>query len=285
MDWKEIIIEEDNKMAKFKNAKEWGNLVRDKVFNEMIASYKDENDTPDIVSYIFTDEGKNYLVEVLQDVASEMFEELLDLVNRQKRPYPSALKQMADKSKSIASRIDTQLFKGYNDEDGILTEKQIVNPNFFILSIYTRCFNDYGTGKSELNLYGETPEMKRFRKYVVQTPEFQSMLKKHKEDVDEHEKREEAMKHFAPHVCKPLEWYLDKDKSELCYEYIECLHAVGMYRSVGFTVNMFKPLIWRAHFFNYCYKIGGITKELIERYEKDPEAFFYDKDIRKEMGE
>ena len=268
-------------MAKFKNAKEWGNLVRDKVFNEMIASYKDESDTPDIVSYLLTDGGKNYLADVLYDVASEMFEELLDLVNRRKRPYLSALKQMADKSKSIASRIDIQLFKGCKNDDGGLAEKQIVNPNFFILSIYFRCFNDDG----ELNTYGETPEMKRFRNYVVQTPEFQSMLKKHKEDVDEHERREEAMKHFAPHVCKPLEWYLDKDKSKLCHEYIECLHAVGMYHSVGFTMDMVKPLIWRSHFFKYCYKIGKITKELIERYEKDPEGFFYDKEIRKEMGD
>lgn len=269
-------------MAKFKNAKEWGNFVRDKILNEITITNEDSSpDIDDIERYLNSDSGRDFVTNLLFDVASDMFEELLDLVNRQKRPYSSALKQMNDKSKSVASRIDTQLFKGCKE----LTEKQIVNPNFFILSMYIRCFNDYGTDKQELNVYGETPEMKTFRRYVVQTPEFQSMLKKHKNDVDEHERHEEAMKHFAPHVCKPLEWYLDKDKSELCYEYIECLHAVGMYHSVGFTVDMIKPLIWRAHFFNYCYKIGCITKELIERYEKDPEAFFYDKDIRKEMGE
>jgi len=244
-------------MKTFKNAKEWARYVKEQLGDHQ---YPVE----------FNDNFRDRVIEILDDVGNELYDEMMMLINEKKRPYQSALKEINNKSRSIAARIDALFTDG------------VVNPDFFILGRYAKCYTDDG----ELTCYGDTKEMRVFLRELNRCPEFIKLVNKLKNDVNEHKQKEEAMKHFSPHVCKPLREFLKLEKHELLSEHMACLAALGSYHSVGLIsfiggLEHFRPLINRANFVKYCYYAGGITEELIEEYEKDENAFLMKPEVQK----
>lgn len=94
------------------------------------------------------------------------------------------------------------------------------------------------------------------------------MREEQKKAEEEHKK---AMENFAPYPVTPLR---DLDMNSIHTEILNIFMALGNYISVGFTMEMLRPLAIRCHFLKWCVKIGKITEDMIKEYESDIEAWF-----------
>ena len=200
---------------------------------------------------------RDKLADRLMECSDLLYEETKDICEKYNRPLYSTMKQVADKAASIAARVDKGIGEG-----------SWVRPDFYILSLYSRYCNS--DGKFEF-----PKDASKFDKEFLKEVElnYRNSISTFNDAVSNEAKRKEVLKNFAPHICKDLSYFLDKGKGELFSELMSCYMALGQYHTLGFTLEMLRPLALRTHFIKYCIDHGGITKELIEDFESDKEGF------------
>ena len=216
------------------------------------------------------DDERNKLTNNLMDCAYELYKETKEICEVQKKPLYSAMKQVYDKSKSIAARVDKLLNADPSE--------MIVNPDFYILSMYSRYYDNDGVRY----LGSIVDDFDREFISLIKS-RYNEIVNRFEKDVKHAEKVEKTLENFSPHVCLPLENFIGNN-SKLNFELLECFMALGQYHTLGFTTTMLRPLIRRTNFLKYCSKIGGVTKELIEEFEKDEEAFLLSEKVRNVIG-
>ena len=91
---------------------------------------------------------------------------------------------------------------------------------------------------------------------------------------EEQKKSEEEYKKAMEFSPYPVTTLRDINMNNIHTEILNIFMALGNYYSIGFSMDMIRPLAIRCHFLKWCVKMGKITEDMINDYEADTEAWF-----------
>ena len=201
--------------------------------------------------------------EKLDEIFGQLYDEIIDLHENQKRSFGSAFEQVRVKSNSVITRINN--FYGYDVIDEL---------NLFICWC---CKQIVDIEKQKL----DTSKIKYGNKLndVLSDPKYEKIINPLANKGERQVARQKAMENFVPHVIKPLREFIGEDKSAAISEYFACLMALSQYNAVGLPLSSMKSLANYITFLKYIIDTTPngeklhIDEKLINEFESDRDTF------------
>lgn len=184
--------------------------------------------------------------EALVRVLTEMFDATIERIERGGKNVISCVLQMNQKWDSIRAIAD-------NNPIFIGDTKMVLKPHGFMHS-FSEVHKEYGF------------DYKKFCKDLHLEPE---------PDLEEIQADAENEAANLFHIVIPFE---ELTLGNIHGELLSIYAVIGGMHKIQMPIDVYKPLVYRARLLEYWVKNGNINLDDVEPFNKDPEAFFKDKE-------